>query len=98
MAGEKTDQVFSLFIGGVSNEFSADDLNEYITNELHIKPVSISINRINPNNRSFKVTVPRVNKDDMFKPQNWEESIIIKPFRIRNQKIEENQNGGQQKH
>ena len=90
MAGEKTDQVFTLFIGGVSNEFSTEDLNEYIKNELNINPVSITINRVNPKNRSFKVTVPKSNKDDMFKPENWEESIIIKPFRARKQNQEEN--------
>ena len=90
MAGEKNVQVFSLFIGGVSNEYSPEDLKEYIKNELNINPVAVSINRVNPKNRSFKVTVPKNNKDDMFKPENWEESIIIKPFRMPKQNNIEN--------
>ena len=96
MAGESNEQVFSLFIGGVSNEYSPEDLNEYIKNELNINQVAVSINRVNPRNRSFKVIVPKNNKDDMFKPENWEESIIIKPFRMPKQN--RNENGVQQQH
>ena len=78
MVGEKSDQLFSLFIGGVSDEYSAEDLNDYIKNELNINPVSITVNRVNLKNGSFKVTVPKNKKDDMFKPENWEDNIIIK--------------------
>ena len=93
MAGEKTDQVFSLFIGGVNNQYSENDLKTYIENELNVSPVIIAVNKINEKNRSYKVTVPRKDKDTMFKPENWEESIIIKPFRIR--KLNNNHNGSQ---
>ena len=96
MAGEKSDLVFSLFIGGVSNEFSEADLKMYIEKDLKINPVSISINKVNQKNRSYKVTVPRKDKDIMFMPENWEESIIIKPFRTRNTATAPNNlNGGE---
>ena len=36
MAGERTDQVFSLFIGGVNNQYSENDLKTYIENELNV--------------------------------------------------------------
>ena len=75
------------------NQYSENDLKTYIENELNVNPVVIEINKINEKNRSYKVTVPRKDKDTMFKPENWEESIIIKPFRIR--KLHNNYNGSQ---
>ena len=96
MAGEKSELVFSLFIGGVNNEFSEVDLDAYIKNELKVNPVSIAVNKINQRNRSYKVTVPRKDKDIMFKPENWEESIIIKPFRLRKPSTLNLNGGGQQ--
>ena len=93
MAGEKSDQVFSLFIGGVSNDYSEADLGLYMKDELQIIPISILVNKINAKNRSYKVTVPKKDKDNMFKPENWEENIIIKPFRVRNQTNGDGQNG-----
>ena len=93
MAGEKSDQVFSLFIGGVSNDYSEAELGSYMKDELQITPISILVNKINAKNRSYKVTVPKKDKDNMFKPENWEENIIIKPFRVRKQINGDNQNG-----
>ena len=98
MAGEKSDLPFSLFIGGVSNHFDENDLNVYIREELKVVPLGITINKINPKNRSYKVTVPREHKDVLFKPENWERNIVIKPFRSR--KLQQQQNtpngGGEQ--
>ena len=84
MAGEKTERQFSLFIGGVNNDFSETDLESYIKTVLKINVLSIQVNKINQNNRSYKVTVHKKDKDIMFTPSNWEESITIKPYRERN--------------
>ena len=99
MAGEKSDLNFSFFIGGISNQFNENDLNAYIRQELKVVPLDITINKVNPKNRSYKVTVPRKDKDVLFKPENWEQNIIIKPFRTRNVQTQLNTpNGGGEQH
>lgn len=87
MAGERTERQFSLFIGGVNKDFSVADMESYIKDELGINVIAVDVIKINQNNRSFKVTVPKRNKDVMFDPSNWDESIILKPFRERNTTI-----------
>ena len=76
-----------MFIGGVNKDFSVADMESYIKDELGINVIAVDVIKINQNNRSFKVTVPKRNKDVMFDPSNWDESIILKPFRERNTTI-----------
>ena len=83
MAGERTERDFSVFIGGVSNAFLEADMRKYIENELSIKVTGVEINKINERNRSYKVTVMRKDKDELFNPADWEENIIIKAYRVR---------------
>ena len=52
MARERSEALFSIFIGGISNEYSEADLKDYIQKELKVDQVTISVNKINPRNRS----------------------------------------------
>ena len=89
MAGERTEREFSVFIGGVSNAFLEADMLKYIEEELKIKVIKVVTNKINERNRSYKVTVLRKDKNELFNPSNWEESIIIKAFRLPRQNGDE---------
>ena len=83
LVGERSQREFSLFVGGLRKDLNCNELEQYIQNELQITPKSVEINKTNPYNRSFRVIVQHKDKDTMFTPANWQENIIIKPFRIR---------------
>ena len=82
MAGSRIVRDFSLFVGGISNDIGPNDITNYLVEELRITPISVEINKINNYNRSYKITLQKKDKDIMFTSTNWEENIIIKPFRL----------------
>ena len=92
IAGKRNVRNFSVFIGGLSNETSEEDLTTYMKDELNINPLAITVNKINNYNRSYKVTINSKDKIEVFCPDHWEENIIIKPFRERNNTINHNNN------
>ena len=81
LAGQRIVRKFSLFIGGISNDVTPEILSSYIKDELKVTQSEVEINKINDYNRSYKVTVPRDNKDILFNPENWEKNIIVKAYR-----------------
>ena len=83
LAGNRIIRNFTIFVGGISNEVTGEDLTEYIMDEINITPISIKVHKINDYNRSYKVTIQKKDKDKVFCPTNWEENIIIKLFRER---------------
>ena len=83
MAGGRIVRDFSLFVGGINNNIGPDEISNYLVEELGITPIAVEINKVNNYNRSYKITVQMKDKDIMFTPTNWEENIIIKPFRLR---------------
>ena len=83
LAGKRSELNFSIFVGGISNNIEAKDLAEYIQLELDINPLEFNVNKIDQHNRSFKVIIRRQDKDAFFNPSQWEENIILKPFRER---------------
>ena len=83
IVGERSKREFSLFVGGLRKNLRCEDLSKHIQEDLHITTTSVEINKTNNYNRSFKITVQYKDKDIMFTPANWEENIIIKPFRVR---------------
>ena len=82
LSSKRTQQEFSLFVGGFRKDLSVEDLINYIKEDIQIIPKSVEINKTNDYNKSFKVTVLYKDKDIMFFPANWEENIILKPFRV----------------
>ena len=82
IAGERTPRLFSLFVGGLKKNLTVNELHQYIVDNMDVTPESIEINKTNEYNRSFKITVQHKDKGILFTPTNWEENIIIKPFRI----------------
>ena len=51
--------------------------------EINVHPHNIILNRENNYNRSYKITINNNDKYKVFDPNNWENNIIIKPFRQR---------------
>ena len=90
IAGKRNVRNFSVFIGGLSNETSEEDLTTYMKDELNINPLAITVNKINNYNRSYKITINNKDKKEVFCPDHWEENIIIKPFRERDNTINYN--------
>lgn len=54
IAGPSIEKEFSIFIGGINNEIDENQLWNYIVKEHNINPIKITLNRVNPYNRSFK--------------------------------------------
>jgi hypothetical protein len=81
IAGQRIQREFPLFIGGLRKDLTSEDFQSFIHDSLEITPIRVEINRTNDYNRSFKVTVYHKDKNTMFSSGNWEENIIIKPFR-----------------
>ena len=81
IAGERIIREINLFIGGVSNEVTENTLKEYMTEELNITPIKIVSNKRNNFNQSFKVTIKSTDKNIIFKPETWENNIVVKSFR-----------------
>ena len=49
--------------------------------EINVVPINVVLNRENKFNRSYKVTVKSVDKQQIFNPEVWDNNIIVKPFR-----------------
>ena len=83
IAGQRTIRTFNLFIGGVNKEVTPDELGAYMKEELNIETTNIEVNKQNEFNQSFKVTINSTDKNIVFRPDAWENNIVIKPFRER---------------
>ena len=81
IAGERIIQEINIFIGGVSNDISEEDLALYIEEEIKVSPRKVILNKENTYNRSFKLIIRKEDKDTIFRADAWEKNIIIKPFR-----------------
>ena len=90
LAGQRIVRKTDLFIGGISNEVDEEMLNNYLVSELEVQPIDISINKINNYNRSYKVTIQSSDKNKVCCPEAWESNIIIKPFRKRQSRFNQN--------
>ena len=55
-------------------------------------PLKIVVNKCN-HNQSFKITIKKADKDQIFRSDIWEKNIIVKPFRERRYRDGENWNG-----
>ena len=49
--------------------------------ELNIIPIKIVSNKRNNFNQSFKVTIKSTDKSIVFRPETWENNIVVKSFR-----------------
>lgn len=95
LAGQRIVRNTDLFIGGISNGVDEAMLNNYLITELEVQPIDISINKINNYNRSYKVTIQSSDKNKVCCPEAWESNIIIKPFRHRQARNnQDNRNDG----
>ena len=81
IAGSRIIRRFEVFIGGVSNRINEEHMKLYMETELGVTPISITLNRENEFNRSYRVSVSNSEKDKIFNPSLWDNNIIIKPFR-----------------
>lgn len=81
IAGKRTVREFDIFVGGVNNDISEQDLSNHMSQEMSIEPISVKLNRENKYNRSFIVTIPSTQKDQVFNADVWDSNIIVKPFR-----------------
>ena len=55
-----------------------------------VSPFSLLINKVNNYNRSYKVTIQSSDKNKVCSPEAWESNIIIKPFRKRQSRFNQN--------
>ena len=46
--------------------------------EINVVPINVVLNRENKFNRSYKVTVKSVDKQQIFNPEVWDNNIIVK--------------------
>ena len=83
IAGQRIVKNFSLFIGGVDINMDEQALGDHIVEDFGVEPIDISINKTNRYNRSFKVDVKLEDKDSLLVPEKWENNIIIKPFKLK---------------
>ena len=81
IAGKRIVREFDVFIGGVSNDIDEEGLQNYMKEEINVEPINVVLNRENKFNRSYKVTVKSVDKQQVFNPEVWDNNIIVKPFR-----------------
>ena len=83
IAGQPTPRQFSAFVGGVHPDVTEQQISEYMEQEIGIKPISITSNKRNKYNQSFKVTIQHKDKNSIFNSDAWDSNIIIKAFRER---------------
>jgi hypothetical protein len=82
IAGQRIIRESYIFVGGVCNSLSEEDLSNYMNKEIGITPLDIKLNRENMYNRSFKVKIKSSEKGMVLKPDVWDNNIIVKPFRM----------------
>ena len=83
IAGQRTVREISIFVGGVNNQLSVEDFTKHVKDNLAVMPIEVVQNRCNNYNQSFKLTIDSTDKNKIFNAEMWEENIIIKPFRQR---------------
>ena len=83
LAGKRIIRESEIFVGGICNNISADDLANYMKHEINVDPLDIQLNKENKYNRSFKITVKSTEKMLVLKPESWDSNIIVKPYRHR---------------
>lgn len=81
IAGTPNTRSLDIFIGGVAPDITIEDFGNFIHREIRVNPINIISNKVNSSNQSFKVTINHQDKDKIFDENNWEEFIIVKPFR-----------------
>ena len=81
IAGQRVVREVSVFVGGVSNRLTEELLYKHLEEELLITPIRITHNKSNNYNQSFKVVVNCADKNVIFNPESWDENIILKPFK-----------------
>ncbi|MBY0580086.1 MAG: hypothetical protein K2P53_00160 [Rickettsiales bacterium] len=87
IAGKRIIRESYIFVGGVCNSISEEDLSNYMNKEIGITPLDIKLNRENMYNRSFKVKINSTEKGMVLKPDVWDNNIIVKPFRMRREAL-----------
>ena len=83
IAGQRIIPEYSVFVGGVSNEIDERGLEAYMKHEIKVQPLDITLNKQNRYNRSYKVTIKKDDKENVFNPDIWESNLIIQPYRYR---------------
>ena len=81
IAGKRIVREFDVFIGGISNDINEEGLEHYMKQEINVVPINVVLNRENKFNRSYKVTVKSVDKQQIFNPEVCDNNITVKPFR-----------------
>ena len=81
IAGTPKVREFHVFVGGVHQSVTVDELWVHFENELKIRPIQIEGIKRNKTNQSFKVTIRNTDKHIVMNAENWEENICVLPFR-----------------
>ena len=90
IAGQRVVREVNVFVGGVSHRITEELLHKHIEEEMLVTPIKVTHNKSNNYNQSFKVTVNNADKNTIFNPESWDENIILKPFKEK--EIRNNQN------
>ena len=81
IAGTPTLRTIDIFVGGLNPNLSVESLREYLLDVITLKPVEVRSNRVNNNNQSFLIKINASDKYKIFNADNWEQNVMVKPFR-----------------
>ena len=72
---------YSLFVGGFNPQMELKDIRDTIQDQVGIKIIDITSNRINKFNQSVRIDIDVKDKENALSPDTWFKGIVVKPFK-----------------